>query len=271
MKATPMQDAKGLLYVNLCGIEHLFDRDRLQIREHGRSDFHILYIAEGKCHAVVGGQSVIAPAGSLILYMPHERQQYAFFRRDRSISCYLHFGGSLCEKLLCDLGFAGAGVYHIGKSNRLVSIIETMDHEMQLKKINYEMLCSAYLLEFLAVAGQKMKTAENIIYQKNRAMLDRVCEKMLQEYADAHPLQYYADFCNLSLGRFSHVFKEGMGVSPHEYLARIRIEKAKKLLQNSDFSIAEVAEKTGFSGQNYFSRAFKRFTGKTPREFADPK
>ena len=67
------------------------------------------------------------------------------------------------------------------------------------------------------------------------------------------------------------MFKDGLGVSPHEYLMRIRIEKAEQLLSNSDFSIAEVAEQTGFSGQNYFSRAFKRHTGKTPREFADQK
>ena len=114
-----------------------------------------------------------------------------------------------------------------------------------------------------------MKTAENAVYQKNRALLDRVCDKMLQEHGTPYPLQYYADFCNLSLGRFSHIFKEGMGVSPHEYLTRIRIEKAEQLLTNTDLSIAEVAEQTGFSGQNYFSRAFKRYTGKTPREFAE--
>ncbi len=259
----------GLLFVNLCGINHLFTKDTLQIREHGRDDFHILYIAEGKCHAEINGQSVVAPAGSLILFMPHSRQKYAFFCQDRSISCWLHFGGEICGKLLLDLGFSGDGVYHIGKSNRLVSIIELMDREMKLKKSNYEVLCGAYLGEFLALAAQKMKTAENLSYQKNRALLDRVCDKMLQEHGNAYPLQYYADFCNLSLGRFSHIFKEGMGVSPHEYLTRIRIEKAAQLLGNSDLTIAEVAEQTGFSGQNYFSRAFKRYTGKTPREFAE--
>ena len=258
---------QGLLFVNLCGIDHLFDRDRLQIREHGRDDYHILYIAEGKCHAKIGGREMVAPAGSIVLFMPHSRQKYAFFSRDRSVSCWLHFGGALCERLLPELGLVGDGAYHVGKSGRLMALVETMDREMKLKRSNYEMLCGAYLGEFLALAGQKMKTAENLAYQRNRVLLDRVCDQMLKEHGEPHSLQYYADFCNLSLGRFSHVFKEGMGVSPHEYLTRIRIEKAMQLLENSKLSVAEVAEQTGFSGQNYFSRAFKRYTGKTPREF----
>lgn len=268
METVKKMRSEGLLFVNLCGINRIYTKNTLQIREHGREDFHILYIAEGKCHVRIGDRDQIAPAGSLILFMPHSRQQYAFFCQDRSVSCYVHFGGQLCQKLLSQLGFLSDGVYHIGKSNRLASIVETMDREMKLKKVNFEMLCSAYLLEFLTLAGQKMKTAENLVYQKYRALLDRVCDKMLQEHGKPYPLQYYADFCNLSLGRFSHIFREGMGVSPHEYLTRIRIEKAAQLLSNSDLSIAEVAEQTGFSGQNYFSRSFKRYTGKTPREFA---
>ena len=255
------------LFVNLCGIDYLFAKDRQQLREHGRDDYHILYIAQGKCHTEIAGREIVAPAGSLILFMPHSRQKYAFFGRDQSVSCWLHFGGALCERLLYELGFTGDGVYHVGKSNRLVSIVESMDREMKLKRINYEMLCSAYLGEFLALAGQKMKTAENLSYQKYRTLLDGVCDQMLKEHGKAYPLQYYADFCNLSLGRFSHIFKEGMGVSPHEYLTRIRIEKAIQLLENSNLTVAEIAEQTGFSGQNYFSRAFKRYTGKTPREY----
>ncbi len=261
-------NANDFLCVNLCGIEHLNTRDTLTLREHGRTDYHILYIAEGKCYAEIGGNAVIAEAGSIILYLPGSRQKYAFKKRDGSVSCYLHFGGTVCENLLRSFGFTEDGVYQIGKSNVLVSIIEKTEREKHLKSINYESLCAAYLLEFLSLAGRKMQTAGNQTYQKNKQLLERVCDLMLAEYMHAHPLQYYADFCNLSLGRFSHVFKESMGVSPHEYLTRIRIEKAQQLLRINRLSVAEVAECTGFSGQNYFSRTFKRYTGKSPRNYA---
>lgn len=268
MRYSSEKNSNEYLLVNICGIDRLHTRDTLRIREHGRMDYHILYIAEGKCYAEVGGESVVAEAGSLILYMPGKRQKYAFHKVDCSISCYLHFTGTGCENLLFSLGFVREGVYPVGRSRMLVSVIEKMEREQNLKALHYESVCTAYLLEFLALASRKMKSAQNITYHKNRKMIDGVCEKMLEEHMHPHPLQYYADSCNLSLGRFSHVFKESMGVSPHEYLMRIRIERAAHLLQNTDMSVAEVAECTGFSGQNYFSRTFKRYTGKAPRDFA---
>ncbi|MBQ9801702.1 MAG: helix-turn-helix transcriptional regulator [Clostridia bacterium] len=267
MKHSTEQSSKEYLFVNCCGIDRIYQRDTLALREHGRMDYHILYIAEGRCYAEVGGQSVIAEAGSLILYMPGKRQKYSFKGADRSVSCYWHFAGTGAEKLLYDFGFVREGVYHVGKSQILLSVLEKTEREQSLKNPYYEAVCAAYLLEFLALAGRKSKSESNRSYQKNKQMIDRVCDQMLAEYMHRYPLQRYADFCNLSLGRFSHLFKESMGLSPYEYLMRIRIEKARQLLGNTMMSVSEVAERTGFTGQNYFSRTFKRYTGKSPRAF----
>jgi two-component system response regulator YesN len=49
----------------------------------------------------------------------------------------------------------------------------------------------------------------------------------------------------------------------------IRIDRAKELLDFTDKSIAEVAEASGFSDQNYFARTFKKVTGMTPSQYRD--
>jgi YesN/AraC family two-component response regulator len=51
-----------------------------------------------------------------------------------------------------------------------------------------------------------------------------------------------------------------------DYIRTIRIEKAKELLLKGD-TIADTAYETGFSDPNYFSKCFKKQTGKTPSEF----
>jgi two-component system response regulator YesN len=56
-----------------------------------------------------------------------------------------------------------------------------------------------------------------------------------------------------------------------EALSRIRIQKAKDLLESTDFKNYEIAEKVGFSDPHYFSIAFKKMTGKTPSEYAKEK
>ncbi|MHB8128188.1 MAG: helix-turn-helix domain-containing protein, partial [Mobilitalea sp.] len=68
---------------------------------------------------------------------------------------------------------------------------------------------------------------------------------------------------------FSKLFKEETGENFIEYLTNIRIEKAKKLLQNRDVSIKNICVDTGYSDPNYFSRIFKKQVGVTPTEYRE--
>lgn len=57
------------------------------------------------------------------------------------------------------------------------------------------------------------------------------------------------------------------GTGAKEYINKIRIEKAKALMETTDLTIAEVSDRTGFASQSYFSTAFKAYTGLSPRQF----
>lgn len=61
--------------------------------------------------------------------------------------------------------------------------------------------------------------------------------------------------------------KQTFGVSPHQYVLRQRIERAKTLLLQGDCSLVELADRLGFADQSHFIRQFKRFVGMTPRAF----
>jgi YesN/AraC family two-component response regulator len=64
--------------------------------------------------------------------------------------------------------------------------------------------------------------------------------------------------------RMFQLFKEGMGLTPNDYLQRIRVEKAQEFLSTSQKSITEIALETGFNSSQYFSTVFRRYTGQTP-------
>jgi len=57
------------------------------------------------------------------------------------------------------------------------------------------------------------------------------------------------------------------GSGAKEYITRIRLEKAKKLIEETDMTIAEISDNTGFASQSYFSTAFKNYTGLTPSQY----
>jgi transcriptional regulator GlxA family with amidase domain len=61
------------------------------------------------------------------------------------------------------------------------------------------------------------------------------------------------------------LFRKTLGISPMDYLQQERMRRTKELLLNTEFSIKEISEKTGFANQNMFSRAFVNFEGIGPR------
>ena len=67
---------------------------------------------------------------------------------------------------------------------------------------------------------------------------------------------------------FSEKFKEHLGVNFNEYLKRLRIEEAKKLLEKGCYKVYEVAERSGFSDVKYFMKIFREETGMSPSEWS---
>jgi AraC-like DNA-binding protein len=66
---------------------------------------------------------------------------------------------------------------------------------------------------------------------------------------------------------FRRLFSQLYGMSPKEYIIKLRIDKAKMLLQNNSNTVGSIAEKTGFSDTAYFCKVFKRFTGVPPNKY----
>ena len=77
-------------------------------------------------------------------------------------------------------------------------------------------------------------------------------------------LESMAEACSLAKSQFSYYCKELTNLSPVEYLNRVRIKEACKLLRNSDKSIAEISESCGFHTAKYFSSFFKKIMAMTP-------
>jgi AraC-like DNA-binding protein len=69
---------------------------------------------------------------------------------------------------------------------------------------------------------------------------------------------------NMSPSRFAHVFKEAIGVSPHRFRKQLRLERAKYLLDERNWSVTSVAAEVGYSNVSHFISEFKRIFGHTP-------
>jgi AraC-like DNA-binding protein len=72
---------------------------------------------------------------------------------------------------------------------------------------------------------------------------------------------------NVSANYFSTLFKQATGLNFADYVARVRVEKAKNLLQNPNLRISEIAFDVGFQSLSQFNRSFRRIAGVSPKEY----
>jgi CheY-like chemotaxis protein/AraC-like DNA-binding protein len=90
---------------------------------------------------------------------------------------------------------------------------------------------------------------------------------MTRAYGQPLTIGDYARAVGLSYDRFAHVFREAIGMSVKEYLIRLRITVARRLLEETDQKLDEVARLTGFGDTSNFSRAFTSRAGIRPGHF----
>jgi AraC family transcriptional regulator len=76
-----------------------------------------------------------------------------------------------------------------------------------------------------------------------------------------------AQIAGISPNHFVLLFARATGLTPHQYVLRARVERAKARLADRALSIAEVSKLTGFRTQEHFTKVFRRIAGATPREF----
>ncbi|WP_226889832.1 AraC family transcriptional regulator [Nostoc sp. MG11] len=79
-------------------------------------------------------------------------------------------------------------------------------------------------------------------------------------------LEQIAAVIHISPTYFASLFKSATGISPHQYVIRQRVKRAKMMLLKTDLAIANIALQVGFSSQSHLTQQFKRFTGMTPKQ-----
>ncbi|GFN31503.1 AraC family transcriptional regulator [Paenibacillus xylaniclasticus] len=103
--------------------------------------------------------------------------------------------------------------------------------------------------------------------QQTVSALDRAKHYIESRFKEELSLEEVADHVHLNPFYLSKVFKQYVGESFIDYLTRLRIDEAKKLMDNESLSLKEICFEIGYKDPNYFSRVFKKVTGLTPSDY----
>lgn len=79
----------------------------------------------------------------------------------------------------------------------------------------------------------------------------------------------FAEYLNMSRTVFYRKLKAMTGLSPIEFIMKMRIHRAAQLIENAEYTFSQIAYMSGFTDPKYFSKCFKRFMGVTPSEYKE--
>lgn len=249
---------------------------------HSTSHFHpfteIFFITHGNGIMEIDSIDVSVKEGDLIIINPNcpHTEKSSYNRMDQLEYIVFAINNlALANKSLPQLNGDDSNptYYKIMNLNNNKSVIlyylNTLVHEVEEKKVNYELACKSILTLFIIYISRN--TESNLLIADNPEKLNIECVK-IKNYIDSHyseniTLDILSNLSYVNKLHLVHLFTKQMGISPINYLINRRIEESKNLLTTTNYSIRDISTIVGFSNSSYFSQMFKKFTGYSPRMY----
>lgn len=226
-----------------------------------RPVYYVHLVTAGNGTLKMNGKSYPIQVGSLFFAFP--AYPYEIEADDHFRYLYISFMGSEVAPLFEQLGISTDTPVYDGFENLmefwLSSIARVGSH-------NANILAESVLLYTLSFFGKEgdedagQSPVENIF-------------DMMVDYVDTHyrdpemSLKKLAEVFSYTEKYISHLFKKRMGVGFSYYVNQLRLRYAHELLDNTPFSMTEIAARCGYSDAFYFSKVFKKSVGISPKEY----
>jgi len=232
-------------------------------------DFNRLYfILEGEGYLHIDGRDYYPSPGELYLLPAGVRQSYSTISDDTFGKFWCHFTALVGDVPLFRLVDVSPVVraadvpYLRGKFEELVDWHrrDAITSVMRANAIVLELI--AYLIESSETVKLNASTAASL------EKMSRVIQYIEAHLADNLTVEKLAQVAHFHPNYFIRAFKNTTGLSPIQYVNRLKMEKAKRALAFTPRSVSEIADGLGLE-VSYFSRMFKEYTGFAPTDYRD--
>jgi AraC-like DNA-binding protein len=264
-------------------IERFFD-EKWSMDPNRHKFFEMVYVKKGGGEFEISGEVVSIGSNDILIIKPDELHKLTVKSRTGCEFIVLSFKFKNMEskgfsKISLDnfLDFVkgnSSGPYFklkVSQKNEIIIVLNKILTEMENKDIGSDFLNRLYVLELFVLISRVLKSEwENSIKTESgklKELIDASVNYINQNFDRELSVTDISKFIFLSPSYFTKVFKEHMGISPHNYLLEIRIERAKEMIVNTENKICDIALNVGFSNQQRFNEMFKKKVGMAPLKY----
>ncbi len=151
-------------------------------------------------------------------------------------------------------------------------ILNEIENEFSRRDAAYGIVCTGLFLKLMTYLSryfeQKINRDKAVMEFKGKARaVEEAISYIEENFENEIRLDELARSAYISSSRLSHLFKQATGMSPLDYVIRVRVDRACGLLTSTQRNITDIAFDVGFHDSSYFSRAFRKLTGVSPTGF----
>ena len=222
----------------------------------------------GKLHqkSITRGHSMIVPSGEASIWRHYDSARHIHLRITS------HLIGRVAQEMT-DLepnkiqiierfGVEDLAIQHLGLA--LIEELKSGGVTGQLYVDSLAIALTTYLLKHHATKTIQTSYGGNGLSPRK---LSQAIDYLHFHLSSDVSLAELAQTVGFSQSHFSNLFKQSTGKTPYQYLLQLRVERAKKLLAQSDSAIAEIATEVGFYDQSHLARHIRRITGVSPKRY----
>ncbi|KWU64110.1 AraC family transcriptional regulator [Priestia megaterium] len=258
------EDMKLPFYVTSAGSW----RHQTHIKRQGEfPDYQWIQCTKGRGELRVNDEVYIIKENEGMFLTPHVPHEYYPVTSEWQV-CWVSFNGSVIDDIMLSLQFINSGKIVLTNAESLYRMLQELMDRLEENHTSSTMQCSELLYSVI------LKLRQDSVYIESKSRLQQITQlnpvlRYIEEYYHQPlTLEVLAQQLNVTEQYTCLLFQQSLGIRPFEYVTRVRIQKAKKLLlKNNQISVQDIARQVGYEHPSYFIKRFKEQENVTPTIF----
>ena len=246
---------------NACSRE--YKKEIKDISMHWHDCYEIDIVLAGSGETICNGKTFPIKKGLVSLLAPTDFHEYKTEEALELINIKFDEAEIDYELLSTFLSRKASIIYADDKRLKMIeamsSLIGGVNSRRYAQKYNGKMIESMILM-FLDCGSQENKL------ELESEVIQKAVMYISAHFGENPKMTTIAELCHLNPNYFCRLFKKCVGMSYKEYLKKVKLDYARKLIKTTSLSFMEITEKCGYETQSHFNREFKAYFEKTPSD-----